>query len=406
MMKPTQINERLVILDVLRGFALLGVMMANMAYHSGYWFLSPETQQSFDHYELGESMLWFIHFITEGKFYSIFSLLFGVGFGLQIQRAMKNNVSFAGHFSRRLIILLLIGLLHAAFLFVGDILTAYALLGFVLILFRNCSNKNLLRLIFILPLIPVIQYAVAWGMAQGSTATGDISGQEMFEQIVLTYQTGTFLDIVMTNSFGFIFGRFPDLIFTGRFFKVFAMFLLGYYLARNEWFKNIGQRQDQIKRIMFWCAAIGIPCNLVMAQMMTTDAYYTMAPSGIIEPLVYAFGVPALGLFYACAIALLYQKSRGKRWLDHLAPLGRMALSNYLMQSLICCLIFKSYGLGHFGQVGPLYFTMIGILILILQIYFSKCWLLQFKYGPAEWLWRSLTYRKWQSLKIEVSDKT
>ena len=118
------------------------------------------------------------------------------------------------------------------------------------------------------------------------------------------------------------------------------MFLLGYYLARNEWFNNIEQRQDQIKRIMFWCAAVGIPCNLIMAQMMTTDAYYTMAPSGIIEPLVYAYGVPALGLFYACGIALLYQKSNGKMWLDHLAPLGRMALTNYLMQSLICWLIW------------------------------------------------------------------
>ena len=150
---------------------------------------------------------------------------------------------------------------------------------------------------------------------------------------------------------------------------------------------------------MLWCAAIGIPCNLVMAHMMTTDAYYTMAPSGIIEPLVYAFGVPALGMCYACGIALAYQKPRYTAFLNRLAPLGRMALTNYLMQSLICCLIFKSYGLGLFGSMGPFFFTLIGIGILIFQIIFSNWWLTQYQYGPAEWLWRSLTYRKKQPFK-------
>ena len=399
-MRPTQQNERIVLLDVLRGFALLGVMVANMAYHSGYWFLTPETQQGLAHYELGEALLWGIHAITEGKFYSIFSLLFGVGFGLQMQRAMRNNASFTGHFSRRLFILMIIGLLHAAFLFVGDILVAYALLGFVLILFRKASNTTLLRLIFILPIIPVIQYGITWWMAQGGPP-GEVSGNEMFERIVRTYQSGSFMEITMTNTFGFIFGRFPDLIFTGRFFKVFAMFLLGYYLVRNEWFTNVMQRKDQIKKIMIWCAVIGIPCNLVMAHMMTTDAYYTMAPSGIIEPVVYAYGVPALGMFYACAVALLYQKENWKQKLNILAPFGRMALTNYLTQSLIACLIYKSYGLGYFGKMGPVYFTLIGLGILLVQITWSIWWHKRYKFGPAEWLWRSITYRKFQGMKLE-----
>jgi len=395
-LQPTQSNERYEVLDVLRGFALLGVMIANMAYHSGYWFISPEKQQSLSFSELGEGILWVIHFITEGKFYSIFSLLFGIGFALQMQRAMQREAPFIGRFSRRLLILLLFGFLHAVFLFVGDILVAYALLGFVLILFRKAGNKVLLWSIFILPIIPVVQYAIAWFAAQGSSAEGEISGREMFEQIVLTYQTGSFLDISITNFFGFIFGRFPDLLFTGRFFKVFAMFLLGFYVAKNRWFAEIGQREQQLKKIMIWCAGIGIPCNLVIAQMMLTDAYYTMAPMGIIEPIVYAFGVPALGMCYACAIALAYHHKRFQSIFSALAPLGRMALTNYLMQSLIGCIIFKSYGFGLFGMVSPLFFTLIGISILIVQIIYSNWWLSRYRYGPAEWLWRSMTYGKVQ----------
>ncbi|MEM9895919.1 MAG: DUF418 domain-containing protein [Bacteroidota bacterium] len=399
-LQPTQSNERYEVLDVLRGFALLGVMIANMAYHSGYWFLAKEDQAAFSFYKLGDSITWLIHFITEGKFYSIFSLLFGIGFGLQIQRAMERNRPFIGLFSRRLFMLLLIGIFHAILLFVGDILILYALLGFALLLFKKSGNKTLLGLAFTLPLIPLIKYAIEWYAVQGTPGSGEIVGREMFDQIVLTYQTGSFIDISITNFFGYIFGRFPDLLFTGRYFKVFALFILGFYIAKNRWFAQIPERKNQLKRIMIWCAAIGIPCNHVLAQMMTTDAYYAMAPSGIIEPIVYTFGVPALGMCYACGIALAFQKTKYKRFLTALAPLGRMALTNYLMQSLICCLIFKSYGLGLFGLVSPVFFTLIGISILIIQIIYSNWWLSRYQYGPAEWLWRSMTYGSMQPIKI------
>jgi len=400
-MLPTQSNERFEILDVLRGFALLGVMVANMAYHSGHWFLSQENQAALSFHELGESITWIIHFLTEGKFYSIFSLLFGIGFGLQIQRAMEREAPFLGRFSRRLMALLLIGICHAVFLYMGDILIAYALLGFVLILFRNASDKVLLRLALILPIIPVIQYAIVWTSAQGVAAPGDQENREIFDQIVLAYQTGSFLEIFQTNLFGYAFGRFPDLIFTGRFFKVLALFLLGYFIAKNRWFAEIPQRKDQLQRIMLWSALIGIPCNVILAKMMATDAYYAMKPAGIIEPIVYAFGVPALGMSYACGIALAYQRKRFKSILSALAPFGRMALTNYLMQSLICGFIFQSYGLGLFGAVSPLFFTLIGISILILQIIYSNWWLSKYQYGPMEWFWRSLTYGKMQPMKFK-----
>ncbi|MEM6642585.1 MAG: DUF418 domain-containing protein, partial [Bacteroidota bacterium] len=244
-----------------------------------------------------------------------------------------------------------------------------------------------------------IQYSITWYIAQGNPPITDNPNAEMFAQILLTYQSGSFGEIFFTNLFGYVFGRVPDLLFTGRFFKVLALFLLGFYLAKGKWLTDIQQRQKQLKKILFWGLAIGIPCNLILAHVMETDAYYSLAPSGIVEPIVYAFGVPALGLAYACMVVLAYQGTRLRQALKVLAPLGRMALTNYLFQSLICCLLFQSYGFGLFGVVNPLFFTLIGLSILIIQIIYSNWWLSKYQYGPAEWLWRSLTYGRQQAMK-------
>ncbi|SMG39617.1 uncharacterized protein SAMN05661096_02648 [Marivirga sericea] len=395
-MQPTQPNERFEILDVLRGFALCGVLIANMAYHSGYWFLLPDKQAALQFSTAGEGLLWFIHFFSDGKFYSIFSILFGIGFAMQMQRSMDKNEPFMGRYSRRLLILLLFGLLHAFLFFVGDILSMYALTGFLLLLFRNQSGKFLLRTAVILLCLPVLQYAFVWWNAQGAPPIANAADLAFFEQITLTYQTGNFADILFNNIGGTLFGRYPDLIFTGRFFKVLAMFLLGFYIFKTKLFQSREDRRGLYKRILLWTAIIGIPSNIVLAQMMSTEAYYNLDPSGIIQPLVYAFGVPALGIFYAVGVLLLYQKSQYKATLSFFAPYGRMALTNYLMQSVLSCFVFMSYGFGLFGAVGPILFTIIGLSIMIVQFIFSHWWLSKFKYGPAEWLWRSLTYKKWQ----------
>lgn len=397
-MQPTQPSERFQILDILRGFALIGVLIANMAYHSGFWMLAPEAQDSLPGAATGHILMWLIHFVTDGKFYSIFSLLFGIGFALQLQRAEEKGEPFTGRFSRRLVILFVFGLLHAVFFYVGDILTVYALLGFVLLLFRKVSTKVLLRWALVLLWIPVIQYAIVWWQEQGHPPI-DLSGDyAFFEQMVVAYRTGTFGEIIFNNIGGLLFGRYPDLVFTGRFFKVLAMFLLGFYVARKQLFVSISANRQWLKKVLIWTAVIGIPCNIVLAQMMTTDAYYSLGRKGIIQPIVYAYGVPALGMSYVCGIALLYQNLSIRKNLNVLAPFGRMALTNYLMQSVICSLIYNSYGLGLFATDGPVAFILVGVGILIFQIIFSRLWLSKYQYGPMEWLWRSLTYKRKQPM--------
>lgn len=400
-MQPTQPKERHLVLDVLRGFALVGVLFANMPHHSGFWMLPADAQESLPRAEVGHWLMWGLHFITDGKFYSIFSLLFGIGFALQLQKSMDQNEAFTGRFSRRLLLLFLFGLIHAVFFFVGDILTVYALMGFVLLFYRKASDASLLRWSLVLLAIPVLQYALMWWTQQGATTIEAEPDDDFFAQIIIAYQSGTIGEIMMNNIGGLIFGRYPDLVFTGRFFKVLAMFLLGFYVARKQYFVSIEQHKPFLKKVLIWSAVIGIPCNLVLAQLMTTNVYYSFEKIGILQPLVYAYGVPALGIFFACgiALALLYQKEAFKNTLSIFAPFGRMALTNYIMQSVICSFIYNSYGLALFATDGPLAFTLVGLGILIFQLIFSHFWLSRYQYGPLEWVWRVGTYRKWQPIK-------
>ena len=399
-LQPTTLTERHRLLDVLRGFALLGVLLANMASHSGYFFLSETGREALGLTPTDHLVEWLEHFLIDGKFYSLFSMLFGIGFALQMKRAAAFDINFTARFRRRLLIMFIFGLVHAIFLYVGDILTVYSLTGFVLILFRNASNKFLLRSAFVLLLLPVIQYSIFWGMNIANppaVVVQPVTNEPGFFDILIeTYRTGSFIDIVKNNLGGLIFGRYPDLFFTGRFFRVLAMLLIGLYISKNMIYANVQANRPLIFKVMIWGAVIGIPCNIILANMMTTEAYYNLEPTGIVQPLVYAYGVPALCLFYASAIALLYQNQGWKKLLNVFAPVGQLALTNYLVQSVICVFIFMSYGLALEARVGPANLSLIAFAIFTAQVIFSHIWIRHFHFGPMEWLWRSLTYGKSQ----------
>lgn len=399
-MQPISSTERYQLLDVLRGFALLGVLLANMPTHSGYFFLSDQSKAALGTLSTDHVVEWMEHFLIDGKFYSLFSLLFGIGFALQMQRASVSGNKFLPRYFRRLLVMFILGLLHAVLLYVGDILTVYAITALFLILFRNTSDKLVLRTAWILMLLPVVQYAVMLGVHLSQPPAPSLpavpGAPDLFEQLSTVYRTGSFPEIVKLNVEGLIMGRYPDLIFTGRFFRVLAMFLIGFYIARHMIYARVVENKRIIEKTMLWGAIIGIPCNIILAVLMSTGAYYNLEPLGIIQPLVYAFGVPALCLFYTSAVALLFQKPLYKKWLLFFAPVGQMALTNYLMQSLICVFIFMSYGLALEATIGPARLAVIALVIYLFQILFSSIWLRFFRFGPMEWLWRSLTYLKWQ----------
>jgi uncharacterized protein len=408
-LSPVQANEREIFMDVLRGFAILGIFIANLNglswYNSEAKITGPYLLPGLDH-----KMSFLHHMFIEGKFYSIFSLLFGWGIALQIKRGMANGINPIPAVKRRLLFMLLLGFMHLL-IWNGDIVFFYALLSFILLPLRKFSNKTLLITGTILILSPILLYwlKMTWPVlntpAELSIQTGiklegallDIKSEEEFMNMM---HNGNWWDQLKGNIGG-IFFRYQYLIFVSRVPKVLGMFLIGYVLGRSDLYKNIGQH----KKLVYWIIgiglALGLPANYLLADHMSNSMgeYWQLKTKGLYQTIAYALGVVPLSLAYVGLFMLCYQSTAGKKILSVLAPVGKMAFSNYIMHSLIGNFVFLGAGLDYMGRVGPVYLTVFGIAVFIVQIIVSTIWLKYFNYGPVEWLWRSATYKKWQPFR-------
>ena len=404
LISPISSQERIEILDLLRGLAIGGILVGNLQWFSGYGFVpaslsaqSPLTDQ-ITHF--------LVHFFVEGKFYSIFSFLFGFGFALQIARAEEKGDANASLFKRRLFWLLVIGLLHAYLLWAGDILSVYAVMGFVLLLFRRKTDGALLKWAFALLLIPILTYILLFilfaAFVPSEALANFESGQVSFwNDAVRKVSQGNYLQIVTDFNLNYIVGRYAGLIFEMRLPKILAMFLLGFYAYRRGFFQNLADHQPFIRRVLFYGLVSGLVANVAFVALAGKEAVIPPTLAGIAGVVAYAFGVPAMALGIIALIATLWQKAAWQKALAFLAPVGRMALTNYLMQTVVCLFIFYGYGFGQFGKLGALAATLIALPVFLFQILASALWLKHFNYGPMEWIWRQLTYRKRLNLRRE-----
>ena len=411
---PVQTKDREIFMDVLRGFAILGIFIANLGsglswYNEDAHLTGPMLLPGWDH-----KMTFLHHMLIEGKFYSIFSLLFGWGIALQIKRGIANNTDALPTVRRRLFFMLLLGAVHLM-IWPGDIVFFYALLGFIFIPLRKFSNKTLLITSGVLILSPMLLYwlkmqfpvlnfpaeklfqAGGWVEVKFNPKLIDVKSQEEYMNLV---KNANWWDTFKSNLAGFFY-RYGYLFFVSRIPKVLGMFLVGYVIGRTDFYKNIGQH----KKLIYWVVGIGLviglPANYYLAHYMTTamNDYFQLKEKGMYQTIAYALGVVPLALAYAGLFMLCFQTTIGKKLLSVLAPVGKMAFSNYIMHSLIGNFVFLGAGLGYMGQVGPVYFTLFGIGVFIVQIIISTIWLKYFNYGPVEWLWRSATYKKWQAMR-------
>ena len=306
--------------------------------------------------------------------------------------------------------MLLLGFIHLL-IWNGDIVFFYALLAFIILPLRKFSNKTLLITGAILMLLPILLYwlKMTWPVlntpAELSIKTGiklegallNIKSEEEFMNMM---HNGNWWD-QLKGTIGGIFFRYQYLIFVSRVPKVLGMFLIGYVLGRSGFYKNIGQH----KKLVYWIIGIGLllglPANYLLANYMSSSMgeYWQLKTKGLYQTIAYALGVVPLSLAYVGLLMLSFKSTAGKKILSVLAPVGKMAFSNYIMHSLIGNFVFLGAGLNYMGQVGPVYYTLFGIAVFIVQIILSTAWLKYFNYGPVEWLWRSATYKKWQPLK-------
>lgn len=392
---PIALPERIEVLDVLRGLAVCGILVGNMQWFSGYGMMPPAVAAQMP---AGDRVVHFlVHFFVEGKFYSIFSFLFGFGFALQISRAKERGDLKASLFKRRLFWLLVIGILHAFLLWAGDILSVYALTGFLLILFRRKTDGSLLKWALVLMVIPILTYILLYVLFAAFVPPRALAGfgasqVERWNQAVNTVQQSSYPQVIGGFNLNYLVGRYAGLILQMRLPKILAMFLLGLYAYRRGFFQNLSNHQSFIRRVLVYGLILGLAGNVAFVLSAGSEADIPPSPSGILGVISYAFGVPALALFYVALVATLWRRAAWRRVLALLAPVGRMALTNYLLQSVICVLIFYGFGLGQFGRVGARAATLIALGVFLFQVLASALWLRSFSYGPMEWIWRQLTY--------------
>jgi uncharacterized protein len=397
----TPSSERIIAVDALRGFALFGILYSHMIFWYTAGPLPENVFRSYTDIASGICMgLYALLFI--GKFFSFFSFLFGLSFYIQMKSLDKYKDNFAIRYGWRLLILGVIGLIHHV-LWRGDILSIYVPLGFILIFGRNLSNKALLviGLIFILNIPNKIYDAVMALMSINNSSAYEALMKAEGEAYYKVVKDGTFLELLKYN-WDVLYNKFEYQVTSGRLVITFGFFLLGMYVCRMRWFERLDEMKPVIKKIwkrvsfiLIGIAVVAIVVGITdfAMELKLTEKQWGLFFYGFISD---AFNC-VLTLFYILGLTLMMYKKDWKKILYPLAPVGKMALTSYLMQTVFGLILFYSFGFGLFTKISPAMNSLICVGIFAFQVAFSKFWLNYFVYGPLEWVWRSLTFFKLQS---------
>ncbi len=399
---PVAPEERIDILDILRGFALFGILAANMrAFNLPYEaYMAP---WAVFHSVPDRVVQALVDTFISGKFITIFAFLFGVGFAIQMDRAASRGARFLSFYAGRLGLLLLIGLAHGLLLWWGDILAVYAAIGFLLLLFRKRKQQTLLIWTISVSLLPLLMMVVFLVLAQLGirTPAPPDPTKEILERSIRIYSQGAWPEIQRQ--------RLHDWILINRTFIfsvawILPRFLFGLYVWRSGFIHRLASQRDLLRRICLWGLILGALGNAAGTAIMNVYEPKFSKPD---LPLVaaqalYLVAVPLLSASYAAGIALFSMSGgwlRLRRWFQ---AVGRTALSNYLLQSVVCTMLYYSYGLALFGKVGAALGLIPTALIYAAQLPLSGWWLARFRFGPVEWLWRSLAYGKLQPMRLRA----
>ncbi len=395
---PVSPRERIFTLDVIRGFALLGIFIMNMPWFNTSFYIEFAGTDLFPAaYDKWAANLRDVLF--SGKFNSMFSMLFAIGFTIQLERLEARDPAHAkAIYLRRIFWLFVFGAIHMCVFWTGDVLHIYALFGLVLLALRRAPEKLLWTLFALCMLFPV-----AMGLYRLMVFT-----PEAREHVVAVskaweasnnaaYGHGSWLDAAREHS------RETAILYTepfmlrgllGFYVQVFSTMVLGLMLGRRQFFQNSAAQLPFVKRMQWSMLALGLATGAVYGvwQATTTD-FVTPTPARIIAIVCYFVCRVAIMIFYVATIVRCVQNDAWRQWLAPMATAGRMPLTNYLMQTLMATFIFYGWGLGFWGRVGPALDLLLAFaLFFAVQVPLSKWWLARHELGPMEWLWRRLSY--------------
>jgi uncharacterized protein len=401
---PIDPQRRIEVVDMVRGFALFGVLLVNMFnFGSGGLFWNEPVDE----------FAWSVkRFFFETKSWRLFAFLFGFGFALQLIRATEHGVRFAPVYLRRLVILFFFGAVHAM-LYDGDILMQYAELGLLLVLFRNVPPRSLLVLsVCLVAVFPIGRAATSvLGPTQVAPTAEYGVGLEAARVEMEEYRTthvyavGTISEVIAENVY--LENPFHRPLGPESSPAIFAMFLLGLYAGRRRIFHDIPTHMTLIRHVFGWGIFIGLVCMGAERILNATTGYEVFGKQqAALVPqffgdVIFAYGSTFLALGYASGIVLLAQTGRGKHLLAPCGAAGRMALTVYLSGSIMFGTLFYGFAFGKAFYLGPAAVTGYAVLFFAIQIMFATWWTNRFRFGPMEWLWRSLTYLKLPSMRLQ-----
>ncbi len=407
---PVGARERIEVMDVLRGFALLGILLMNIEGFVGPLFESVTgVNPRFEGADRWMDAV--IYVFVQGKFITLFSLLFGMGFAVMLERANATGSSGTALYARRLLALLGIGLAHALLIWSGDILLTYTLLGFVLLLcFRRTPLSRLPKwgiALYALPLLLTFAMAGFSSLAQQDPQAAAefqkgmaAQAQQMASLIEgerRAFGSGTYMEAVAQRAtdtgamLGFVVFFGPTLL---------GVFLFGAWFMRSGVIRDSAAHLPLFRRLRNLGFGIGLPLMLWSAWSHPTMSFSGITIGGSAAQAAAQVANLLMMLAYMSVIVLAMQQPAWAHRLRWLAPAGRMALTNYLLQSLVCTLVFYGYGLGYFERLPRAWQPLFVLAVFSAQVVFSRWWLSRHRHGPMEWLWRWLTYARRPAMRL------
>lgn len=419
--RPVDVSERVALVDVLRGFALCGVFISNsFTWFSGRNLLTREQARALAAPPLEAVVSALYSFLINQKFMTLFSFLFGLGFSIQLSRAEARGSPIVPLYSRRLLVLLGIGLVHLFGIWLGDVLTTYAVVGFVLLLFRQRSDRTVLAwavvLLVAMPLLLPILHHFAPILLHGAEAAAEAAKAQ---EEHAAQQRAHFLAALSSDSFWTAQKESAHYFLTAMLLQfqrltwtigILGRFLLGLLAGRHLLMQDVERNRPWHRRLLVWGLMLGVLGNGagVVVQRLRIAGLVDPAKDAwmVAMPAILELGYLGLAAVYVAAFALLFQRERWRKVMQVLGPVGRMALTNYLMQSVVSICLYDGWGLGLVGRLPPSRCVALTLGVFSLQVLFSHWWLSRFRFGPAEWLWRSLTYGQVQPMRLGLKSAT
>jgi uncharacterized protein len=376
---PISENERINSIDTMRGFAILGIFLTNMLdFHSPMLYLNPYVWWSS---KSDQTIYSFIDFFVQASFYPLFALLFGFGLMIMRERSLARAVNFTPIAIRRLSMLLLIGCIHAFFIWHGDILINYAIFGLIALLFFSLSGKALLLTGILTYMIPNILLGLLLFLATLVAPPMDYYHHDDAITSVESYQNGTFWEIAAQRFYDWNqVNSIENSIIL--FFTIFPFLLIGAGISKLNLIRNNMKNKKVLKFLLLIFITVGSLLKLLPFAVRNLFSEYVQD----------IFGGPLLAISYALVIILLMEKYSER--LIMFQAVGKLAISNYLFQSIVATLIFYNYGLGLYSKISVGTGTILAVTIFLVQAYISTIWVRNYHYGPVEWIWRAFSYWK------------